>query len=138
MQMPKKSEKKTYLTKNVARARLTIVTEKEGVDTEVVITVIEGQVPQTASTDTLNSAYKIAQTCEAAKKLGEMKSSSKEENSSSSNKKEIRETIVEIRDRVDRDMSWNDLSDRWAALQNKGSTEYLGEVMWRKVIICLL
>jgi hypothetical protein len=111
----------------LALGRLTKVANSVGIETEVVKSVIEGDVPEGVSTNTLSSAYKVAETCEAAQKLGELAASSSKASSSSS-KKRIREEIVHISESVHKNLDWRKLTELWEALQNKGSSEYAGEV----------
>ena len=124
--MPQKGDKKKHQNRRAAIARLNRVADRAGIDADVVKVVVEGQVPQDVSTSTLSSAYKIAETSEAAHKLVELTSSSKA--NSSSSKKEIRQSIVGIKERVESNLNWANLNDRWEVLQNKGSSEYGNEV----------
>ncbi len=117
--MAPQSRRKRIRAGKAAAARLGMRSIQQNADYNLVkIVAVEDKVPDMASTNAINAAYKVVANSEAAKIVAEHSSI-----------REMRSSIFDTIENVHASLSWESLTMKWEALQNSGSAEYSSEVI---------
>jgi hypothetical protein len=129
--MPRSTRNRKRKILEAANARLAKDSIKENADYNLVRSIAaDNAVPTMASTNSLNSAYKVVALSEAAKVISANSTSTNQASSSSTSKKqEIRSSISDTIDDVHGNLTWESLTSKWNVLQTAGSEEYSPEVL---------